>query len=199
MHHRWLDTGFRCFRPQESVAALKLTCHRSDLSFGNSRRLSNHSRIFFSLKTILKTWQLKKYDFRSDACIFHEKLWMNLTQKKHIGRMITIDFKSVFPPKANSLDQDNRTPRKGSGWGFPRQRRGGSWYPLEFLPLFFDENGSHDTYGTRRYGKRKRRLADELWNGLALPSFLPSQRGSRFFNSPTRWRSASGGCNWLTW
>lgn len=25
---------------------------------------------------------------------------MNLTQKKHIGRMFTIDFKSVFPPKA---------------------------------------------------------------------------------------------------
>lgn len=173
MHHWWLDTGFRCFRPQESVAALKLTCHRSDsrLSFGNSRRLSNHSRIFFSLKTILKTWQLKKYDFRSDACISHEKLWINQTQKKHIGRMFTIDFKSVFPPKANSLDQDNRTLRKGSGWGFPRQRRGGSWYPLEFLPLFFDENGSHDTYGTRRYGRGVWQTSCEM-DWPCPPSFL---------------------------
>lgn len=74
--------------------------------------------------------------FDQTHCIFHEKLWINLTQKKHIGRMITIDFKSVFPPKANSLDQDNRTPRKGSGWGFPRLRCATTWRELISLSNF---------------------------------------------------------------
>lgn len=47
----------------------------------------------------------------------------------------------------------------------------GADIPLEFLPLFFDENGLHDTYGTRRYGRGVWQTSCEM-DWPCPPSFL---------------------------
>lgn len=88
--------------------------------------------------------------------------------------MFTIDFKSVFPPKAKPGPGQSH-PSKGFRMRFSsasmRNDVAGADIPLEFLPLFFDENGSHDTYGTRRYGRGVWQTSCEM-DWPCPPSFL---------------------------